>query len=199
MLSLLPQFLAKYTCHFGYINPNEVKSGLLCYILAESASNLSTNYLTFLIHFLELAAKHAKKDFEGITLMDNKDSSGNEYKEEVKFFTPEFVTFRISDLLRCKCVGTLQQIKQVYGRLASSDRFTIYRVKNRIDTPNKDFLVNVKLNGTPVLCEVQLAIFDKSPDEKQEYLNHFSHFMYELSRASYGPIAEAVLINSHLT
>jgi hypothetical protein len=72
-------------------------------------------------------------------------------------------------------------------------------VKNRVDTSNKDFLVNVRLNGTPLLCEVQLAITDKSGDEKQEYLNHFSHFMYELSRASYGPIAEAVIINSYLT
>lgn len=79
----------------------------------------------------------------------------------------------------------------------------MYRVKNRIDTSNKDFLVNVKLNGTPLLCEVQLAVNDKGAapamDEKQEYLNHFSHFMYELSRASYGPIAEAVIINSYLT
>ena len=36
-------------------------------------------------------------------------------------------------------------------------------------------------------------------DEKETYLNHFSHFIYELSRASYGPIAEAVIINSYLT
>lgn len=86
-------------------------------------------------------------------------------------------------------MGTLEEIKKVYEKLSSHEKFTVYRVKNRIDTSNKDFLVNCRLNGTPVLCEVQLAIFDKSPDEKQEYLNHFSHFMYELSRASYGPIA----------
>jgi hypothetical protein len=59
--------------------------------------------------------------------------------------------------------------------------------------------VNVKLKGTPLLCEVQLAIIDKAGEEKQQLLNSFSHFMYELSRASYGPIAEAVMINSHLT
>lgn len=54
----------------------------------------------------------------------------------------------------------------------------MYRVKNRIDTSNKDFLVNVQMKGTPLLCEVQLAILEKSGEEKLEYYNHFSHFMY---------------------
>lgn len=31
------------------------------------------------------------------------------------------------------------------------------------------------------------------------YLNQFCHFIYELSRAKYGPIGEAVMINTHLT
>lgn len=71
-------------------------------------------------------------------------------------------------------------------------------MKNRIDTSNRDFLVNVRLNGTPILCEIQLAI-QGAGDRKQEDFNHFNHFLYELSRANYGPIAEAVMINSYLT
>lgn len=66
----------------------------------------------------------------------------------------------------------------MYEKLSNHEKLTIYRVKNRMDTGNKDFLVNVKMNGTPLLCEIQLAIIDKEDDEKQEYLNHFSHFMY---------------------
>jgi hypothetical protein len=46
--------------------------------------------------------------------------------------------------------------------MSSDPRLTVYRVKNRIDTSNKDFLINVKLNGTPILCEVQLAITDRN-------------------------------------
>lgn len=109
------------------------------------------------------------------------------------------VTFTISDLLRSKCVGSLEEIKQVYHTLKSHPRLEVYRVKNRIDTSNKDFLVNVRLRGTPMLCEIQLKILQKSEDEKQGYISHFSHLLYELGRASYGPIAESVMINSHLT
>jgi hypothetical protein len=55
------------------------------------------------------------------------------------------------------------------------------------------------MKGTPMLCEIQLKVFEKSGDEKQGFVSHFSHLLYELSRASYGPIAEAVKINSYLT
>lgn len=53
MLNLLPQYFEKYMPHFRHIKPTDVKSGLLSYILAEAASNLSTNYLLFLIDLLE--------------------------------------------------------------------------------------------------------------------------------------------------
>jgi hypothetical protein len=102
--------------------------------------------------------------------------------------------------LRCKCSGTLKEIKEVWDKINSHPKFKVYRVKNRLDTSNRDFLINVQLKGTPILCEIQLAITDKTAiDEKTIYLNNFSHFIYELSRASYGPIAEAVIINSDLT
>lgn len=119
--------------------------------------------------------------------------------ENVEYKDFEFVTFTISDLLRCKCSGSLAEIKEVWKRLNSHSKLRVYRVKNRLDTSNRDFLVNARLNDTPILCEIQLSITDKSVDEKETYLNHFSHFIYELSRASYGPIAEAVIINSYLT
>jgi hypothetical protein len=50
--------------YFRHIKPTDVKSGLLSYILAEAASNLSTNYLLFLIDLLEEAAKVCKR-YEG--------------------------------------------------------------------------------------------------------------------------------------
>lgn len=165
MLRLLPEFLEKYMPSFKYLKMNDVKSGLLSYTLAETASNLSTNYLLFMIDLLEEAAKDAKRH-EGTVEMTTTDNSGNTFKETVTFFDMEFVTFTISDLLRCKCTGSLANIRRVFDTLSKHPRFTVYRVKNRVDTSNKDFLVNVKLNGTPLLCEVQLAITDKSGDEK---------------------------------
>lgn len=113
----------------------------------------------------------------------------------------ELVSFSISDLLRCKCTGSLKEIKEVWAKLSNHEQLKVYRVKNRLDTSNRDFLINVQLKGTPLLCEIQLAVTEKASDddEKATYLNHFSHFFYELRRASYGPIAEAVIIKSYLT
>jgi hypothetical protein len=110
------------------------------------------------------------------------------------------VRFSVGDLLRSKCSGTLAEIKQVYLNLSTNPRFTVYRIKNRLDTSNRDFLVNVKLTNSPLLCEIQLAVTDSSASEEKElYLDHFSHFLYELSRAKYGPVGEAVIINTSLT
>lgn len=98
------------------------------------------------------------------------------------------MSFNVADLLRCRCSGTLSEIRIVYDNLCRHPELTIYRIKNRLDTSNRDFLLNVKINDTPMLCEVQLTITDNSSDERDVFLNQFSHFIYELSRAKYGPI-----------
>lgn len=82
--------------------------------------------------------------------------------ETVTFRDVQLVSFTVADLLRCKCSGTLEEIIEVYHNLTSNPLFTVYRVKNRIDTCNRDFLINVRMNGTPILCEIQLAIIDEN-------------------------------------
>ena len=103
--------------------------------------------------------------------------------------------FSVGDLLRSKCSGTLAEIKQVYLNLSTNPRFTVYRIKNRLDTSNRDFLVNVKLANSPLLCEIQLAVTDSSASEEKElYLDHFSHFLYELTRGKFGVLTEYATI-----
>lgn len=88
----------------------------------------------------------------------------------------------------------------MYDKLANHPSFTVYRVKNRLNSSNRDFLVNVRLKDSPLLCELQLGVTDSvSAEEKELYLDQFSHFLYELSRAKYGPVGEAVVINCSLT
>lgn len=53
------------------------------------------------------------------------------------------VPFQIFDLFRGKCSGSYQEIKQVYKNLKESKVFKIIQVKNRINTPNRDYLVNM--------------------------------------------------------
>lgn len=69
-------------------------------------------------------------------------------------------------MLRCKCSGSLAEMKEVWLRLSTHPKLRVYRVKNRLDTSNRDFLINARLMGTPILCEIQLSIMDKSVDEK---------------------------------
>jgi hypothetical protein len=61
VLSLFPEFVDKYLDSFAHIKPSEVQSGLLSYVLSESASNLSVNYLLFIIDLLEEAVVKTKR------------------------------------------------------------------------------------------------------------------------------------------
>jgi hypothetical protein len=110
VLSLFPEYLDKYMNNFAYIKPTEVKSGLLSFVLSETASNLSINYLIFIIDLLEEGSLKTKR-FEGKGQIRVNDSTGNSFMENVEYKDFEFVTFTISDLLRCKCSGTLLEIK----------------------------------------------------------------------------------------
>ena len=64
----------------------------------------------------------------------------------------------------------------------------IVRVKNRLGKGTKDILLNFLYNNE-ILVEMQLAIkADKS--KFIENSNTFSHYLYELQRAKFGPINE---------
>lgn len=75
----------------------------------------------------------------------------------------------------------------------------IARIKNRLDTGNRDFLVNFKLRGCAVLCEVQIGLKAGKADNKAVLLDHYNHFIYELYRSRYGPLAESAIIVSNGT
>ena len=50
--------------------------------------------------------------------------------------------FDVYDLFRAKCSGNAKEIKQIYENLKKNSNFKIIRVKNRLNTNNKDFLIN---------------------------------------------------------
>jgi hypothetical protein len=102
-----------------------VETGLFTHILAESISSIAAEYLEKLIYHMCCADD-----------------------------TLKLVTFNVSDLLRCKCVGNKFQIRHIYEKLAKT--FTVVRVKNRLALSTHDFLVNFNYKG--VLCEMQLGL-----------------------------------------
>jgi hypothetical protein len=104
------------------------------------------------------------------------------------------VTFKVFDLLRCRAKGTTKQIIHVYKEIKKASKYlTIIRVKDRLDTPLNDILINCKINDSPLICEIQLTT--NTEDNFAAHTNdHFNHFLYELERSKYGPICEACLI-----
>jgi hypothetical protein len=92
----------------------------------------------------------------------------------------------------------MSEAVEVIKRLQNHDRLQIVRIKNRIMTGNQDFLVNVKMKDCGVICEVQVG-FKTKENEKAKFLDHFNHFLYELARSEYGPLAESTMVASNLT
>ena len=57
-------------------------------------------------------------------------------------------------------------------------------------------MINAQYDGG-LVWEIQLAV-TSNVDKKQELLDNYNHFLYELKRAKLGPISESVSIWSSL-
>lgn len=56
------------------------------------------------------------------------------------------VTFGVMDILRCRCVGSKSEIYRIYKEILSNDDyFEIIRVKNKLNTPTRDIILNCKI------------------------------------------------------
>ena len=64
----------------------------------------------------------------------------------------------------------------------------IIRVKNRLNQGTKDILINIRYRNQ-ILVEMQLSI-DGDKSNFIECSEKANHFLYELERANFGPIAE---------
>jgi hypothetical protein len=69
----------------------------------------------------------------------------------------------------------------------------VFKVRNRLDTGNRDFLINFIFKECKLHCEVQVGIRNRD-DQKGTYLSYFSHFLYELNRTKFGCLTESAII-----
>lgn len=60
----------------------------------------------------------------------------------------------------------------------------------------RDILINAQV-GRGLVCEIQLAVASNM-EKKQELLDQYNHFLYELKRAKLGSITESASIWSAL-
>ena len=106
---------------------------------------------------------------------------------------PDLLSFKIGDLMRCKCSSKEKEILRIFQELESISNsnpklLKIIRVKNRLKLGTNDILINV-LYKNKHLCEIQLAV--KSSQSKFiSCSNMFNHYIYELGRTLFGPLTE---------
>ena len=106
---------------------------------------------------------------------------------------PALITFKIGDLLRCKCSSKELEAMSLFSELERIDHFhpevlRIVRVKNRLHRGTKDILVNLVYRDT-MLIEMQIAI-NSSKSNFIDCSDKFNHYIYELQRSKFGPLAE---------
>lgn len=106
---------------------------------------------------------------------------------------PNLMSFKIGDLMRCKCQSKETEILRIYKEIeriseTNPERLKIVRIKNRLMSGTNDILMNVLFNKK-VMCEIQLTIQNKS-SAFTNCSSTFNHYLYELERSIFGPLTE---------
>lgn len=108
------------------------------------------SYLNQIIHILLLIPRNIREKF----------AHDEEMQKELEI---DLVTFKISDLLRCKFSSHENEILRAYRELKrisdEKDYFKIVRIKDRLELGTRDILINFNYMGK-LLCEIQLAVTD---------------------------------------
>jgi hypothetical protein len=74
-------------------------------------------------------------------------------------------------------------------------KFKLVRIKNKLDTPSNNIMINYLFMGK-IQCELQLSIQEPKGKEKRYY--NFNHFVYELTRGRFGSLAECAIMTNQL-
>lgn len=71
----------------------------------------------------------------------------------------DLLSFQVLDLLRCRYVGSRQEILRIFETVQSrTDYFEVIRVKNKLSQSTRDLLINFKIKDSFLICEMQLSL-----------------------------------------
>ena len=100
---------------------------------------------------------------------------------------------KVFDLLRCKCISNEEEIIWIMNYLIEKNLigdFKLVRVKDRLNLGTRDINCNLRFKKNGFLSEMQLSVVSNNNIEtKQEKLDSYNHFLYELKRAKLGPLS----------
>lgn len=152
---------------FTHIEKYEKACGKFSYKAVNNLHRYIVLYLNRIIHGLLKVSKE---------LYDTKLSTKARWSSP-----PDLLSFKIGDLMRCKCSSKEREILKIFQYLEECSEknpkhMKIIRVKNRLKLGTNDILINT-IYKEKYLCEVQLAV--KSITSKFiQCSNLFSHYVY---------------------
>lgn len=132
-----------------------IKSVISSYICSE---------LNELIHFLLKIPRNVSEDSLG------NDLEVFQAQARKELDAVNLITFKLSDLLRCKIHSNEEEIIWLVKYLIhqsqhNRDKFKIVRIKDRLGMGTRDIMINGQINRG-LTCEIQLAVTSTS-DKKQ--------------------------------
>ena len=122
--------------------------------------------------------------------------------KRITIYNLNLLAFRVSDIMRaklqCEESSFINILKTMY--LLDDDpkmegKFKLIRIKNKLNEPANNIIINYLFQGK-IPCELQLSVQEPKGKAKNNYV--FSHFIYELMRGRFGPIAECGIMISQL-
>ena len=164
---------------FTHVEKYEKACGKFAYKTVNNLHRYIILYLNRIIHGLLTVSKK---------LYDEKLSTKARWSAP-----PDLLTFKIGDLMRCKCSSKEREILKIFQEIqrrsdAQPKEIKIIRVKNRLKMGTRDILINI-LYKDRFLCEIQLGV-KSSTSKFIQNSNMFSHYIYELGRSLFGPVTE---------
>ena len=160
---------------FSYLPETESKVGFFSSIILKNEKYYIINYLNALIHGLLSAAQKfiGKKKIE----------------EQDKQNIPQLVSFRVGDLLRCKCTSKETEIIALYNEIERIHHYypevlRIVKIKNKLETETRNILM-ILMYRNRIIVELQLGI----NSDKSNFIrcsDYFNHMIYEFKRSLFG-------------
>lgn len=83
---------------------------------------------------------------------------------DIKSKNVNLITFKIGDLMRCKCSSHEDEILRIFNLIKKISEnecnlIKIVRIKDRLELGTRDILININFMNK-ILCEIQLAVTD---------------------------------------
>ena len=149
------------------------------YLVGKFSAKLESAARTYLVSYLNKiiqALLAIPEDYD-----DEEEEGRGKHQNKAKSRFVNLITFKITDLLRCKCSSRENEILRIFNaikRISESDLdlIKIIRIKDRLELGTRDILINI-LFMKKVLCEIQLAVTDEV-EEKQKMFDSFNHYLY---------------------